>query len=203
MKFRSYETGVLCAVAFLLIGSAAFAQTTTASKPASQTSSAGAVSGRKSGSVIIVDREASSGTATQASSVTTAREASSGMATGRREASTGQASGRQDQFPKASGAIADENGNMQAAPNAKNSAHATESLATQSGSDQKHKAGMSGAQSNPLYQSSGTSGTNPLYEPKDRSTVKTGGSGTPAPVQYKDGEDGTTRTRPGSNKVNK
>ncbi len=183
MKFRSYETGVLCAVAFLLIGSAAFAQTTNASKPTSQPSSAGAASGRKSGSVIVVDREASSG-----------------MATGRREASTGQASGRQDQFPKASGAIADENGNAQAAPNAKNSGHASESLAPQSGSDQKQKAGMSGVQSNPLYQPNGTSGTNPLFEPKDKSTVKTSGSTTPAPQQYKDGEDGTTRTRPGNNK---
>ncbi len=184
MKIRSYETGVLCAVAFLLVGSAAFAQTTTPSKTKPQTSSAGTASDRKSGSVIVLDREASSG-----------------MASGRREASSGQASGRQDQFPKASGAIADQGADgPQAQFNARNSAHATESVAAQSGSDQKHKGSLAGAQSNPLYQSTGNSGTNPLYESKDKSALRTNGNAAPAPQQYKDGEDGTTRTRPGNNK---
>jgi hypothetical protein len=172
MKIRLYETGVLCAVAFLLIGSAAFAQTTTPSKTKSQTSSAGTASDRKSGSVIVLDREASSG----------------------------QASGRQDQFPKASGAIADQGAEgPQAQLIARNSAHATESVAAQSGSDQKHNGSMAGAQSNPLYQPTGNSGANPLYESKDKSALRTNGNAAPAPQQYKDGEDGTTRTRPGNN----
>jgi hypothetical protein len=181
MKIRSYETGVICAIAFLLIGTAAFAQTTTSSKPASQTSSASAATGRKSGSVIAADRDASSG-----------------MSTGRREANTGQASGRQDQFPKASGAITEQPG-AGAQSNARNSAHAVESLSASQPAGSSDKK-LANAQSNPLYQPKGTAGENPLFEPKSKTAAKPG-SAAPAPVEYKDGEDQTTRYRPGNNKT--
>ena len=149
--------------------------------------------GRKSGSVIVLDSE----------SVTTARETGSGMATGRRsgsiivhnddseitarEAGTGMATGKQSaQFnPR---------------EYSRNSAHAMESL--DAGSKDAGK--MSQAQSNPLYKDSGMQGTNPLYQGKDRTAAPpSGGTGSKPVVEYKDGEDGVSHTRPGNHKPTK
>ena len=65
---------------------------------------------------------------------------------------------------------------------------------------------MQNAQSNPLYEKK-MEGTNPLYEGRD-SAAKTkassnGSTTTHDVVEYKDGEDATTRYRPGNNKTTK
>ena len=151
----------------------------------------GMATGRKSGSIIVLDRDSATGQAS-------GREASSGMATGRRqyqpmvtarEAGSGMATGRREDAsaPAASGGSA----TQQAQMNARNSAHATESLSA----DQK--------QSNPLYQGNGQQGTNPLNQSKDKTAPKPNGTGSSAKpvVEYKDGEDQTTRYRPGNNKT--
>ena len=133
------------------------------------------------------------------SGVTTARETGSGMATGRRsgsviimnddsdiaarDAASGMATGK-----RVSG---DPHENL----NSRNSAHATEALDV----DAKHKANMSNVQSNPMYKDRGMQGTNPLYEGKDRTAAPPSSNGS-QPAQYKDGEDGTTHTRPGNHK---
>ena len=138
-------------------------------------------------------------TATYESGVTTARETGSGMATGRRsgsviimnddsdiaarDAASGMATGK-----RVSG---DPHENL----NSRNSAHATESLDV----DSKHKGNMSNVQSNPMYKDRGMQGTNPLYEGKDRTAAPPSSNGS-QPAQYKDGEDGTTHTRPGNHK---
>jgi hypothetical protein len=129
-------------------------------------------------------REASSGHAS-------GREASSGMATGGGEASCGQASEREDQGPKASGAITEQGADAQASP-PRSSAHATESLAPSVQADSKK---MGSAQSNPLYQPNGHSSQSALYDSNRK-------SGAVVHQDYKDGEDQTTRTRPGNKKTN-
>jgi hypothetical protein len=53
---------------------------------------------------------------------------------------------------------------------------------------------------NPLHESHGSSGQNPLYEPKDKAAAKPG-RGTTEAQPYKDPEDMTTRYRPGNNKT--
>jgi len=173
MSLGSFRTPVIAAVVTLMITPHGTAQAPADSKTAKP-------------------RDTSSGQAS-------GREAASGMASGRKSGSVvaadfnhrdahqdqpGNASGRQDQFPKASGAVA---GQPQPQSNARNSAHATESI-TESGKAVNNK--LANAQSNPLYKDNGMSGENPLYESKDKTA-------------YKDGEDPVTRTRPGNNKTNK
>lgn len=150
----------------------------------------GMATGRKSGSVIVLDRE----------SVTTARETGSGMATGRRSGSI-VVTGSDDDRKGAGASVGKPTlGDPHEYANARNSAHATESLDARS----KHAGNMSQAQSNPMYKDSGTQGTNPLYEPKDKKTSAPPSSGNGAqPVEYKDGEDGVSHTRPGNHKPGK
>jgi len=186
-------------------------QSSAASVSEREASSGMATGKRQHQPVTITAREASSGMATgrvegsqpnqpsaYESGVVTAREASSGMATGRksgsvvaadynyaaseREASSGMATGKRV------------SGDPHEYLNERNSAHATESLDAAS----KDAAKMSTVQSNPLYKDGGSVGTNPLYKGNDR-TAAPSGSGT-KPVQYKDGEDGTTHTRPANHK---
>ena len=201
-----------CAAVVVLLGSLASAQSkpkaqqSSQEQPAAQNqpsassreASSGMATGRRSGSIIVHD--------TESSNVQAPREASSGMATGRRqhepitvtarEAGSGMATGRK------SGSVVymdrdatDATAASQPEANARNSAHATESLK----SDSK----LSNAQSNPLYKDSGMQGTNPMYQQKDK-TAAPASSGAPAtPQAYKDGEDGTSHTRPGNHKPSK
>ena len=132
------------------------------------------------------------------SGVVTARETSSGMATGRRsgsvvvvnddseitarEAGSGMATGNQAQFnPR---------------EYSRNSAHAAESLDGAS----KDAGKVSQAQSNPMYKDGGLQGSNPMYQGKDRTAAPSSGGNGSKPAEYKDGEDGTTRARPGNHK---
>jgi hypothetical protein len=174
-------------------------------------------------------------------SVQTAREASSGMATGRREAGSGQASGREAQSGMATGrrqyqplptreasaaptnpeatnsvqtareassgmATGRKSGSVIAADfnydrNAKNSGHATEKLDAVAGSGETQQTPKS---SNPMYKDGGNVGENPLYEGKDKTAAAPKPSATGHDVvEYKDGEDGTMRYRPGNNKTTK
>ncbi len=107
------------------------------------------------------------------SSVQTAREASSGMATGRRQHEPIAVS----------------------ADKSLGSAHATESVATAAPAAET-------VSSNPLHKGNQTAGTNPLYESKEKQAAPSSGASTDV-VEYKDGEDGTTRSRPGNNKTSK
>jgi len=190
-------------------------QSSTPSISEREASSGMATGRRQHQPVTITAREASSGMATGRrmdapesttapaaadSGVTTARETSSGMATGRKsgsvimhdresetaagEASSGMATGK------------NVSGDPHESLNARNSAHATESLDAAS----KDAAKMSHVQSNPLYKGSGMEGTNPLYEGKSRTAAPPSGNGSKPVVEYKDGEDGTTHTRPGNHK---
>jgi hypothetical protein len=190
MPIGSFKNPLIYAIATLMITPHGTAQSSAGSKAVKpRDASSGQASGRDAATGMSTGRrEASSGQAS-------GREAASGQASGRksgsvvaadfnyRDAQSGQASGRQDQFPKASGAVADE---PQVQSNARNSAHATEALdSTTAGNN---KAGN--VQSNPMYKDNGKSGQNPLYESKDKSA-------------YKDGEDPVTHTRPNNNKTNK
>lgn len=121
------------------------------------------------------------------STSTEAREAQSGMASGRREAQSGQAVGK-----------ATVTGEVQPAGKSLGSAHAVESL--DSKPTQQNEEKMNGAQSNPMYKDSGTKGENPLYEGKDKIAAPTAGASHDV-VEYKDPEDMTTRYRPGNNKT--
>ena len=111
-----------------------------------------------------------------------ARETSSGMASGKRQHAdvTIEGSANADQATSL---------------NSKSSAHATESLNT----EQKPQ-----AQSNPLYKDNTNQGSNPLFEGKAKTAAKPGDNGSKSKtVEYKDGEDQTSRTRPGNNKPSK
>lgn len=70
-----------------------------------------------------------------------------------------------------------------------------------------HAAGKrSDAQSNPTYKDNGRSGTNPLFEAKDKAVFPGSGKGNgskPSVIEYKDGEDGVSHTRPGNHKPSK
>jgi hypothetical protein len=107
------------------------------------------------------------------------REASSGMATGRRQYQGGQATERKSgsvvaaDFDSKSRVTTSQPGSQPAAKSL-GSAHATESL--------------------------GASGENPLYEGKDK-TAAAPAAHSHEVVEYKDGEDMTTRYRPGNNKT--
>lgn len=64
----------------------------------------------------------------------------------------------------------------------------------------KHRGQMSSAQSNPMYQEKKTSGTNPLFEAKDKTLQppQPSGKSGAAVVEYKDGEDSTVRGKQAS-----
>ncbi|HEV2215062.1 MAG TPA: hypothetical protein VGR64_07210 [Terracidiphilus sp.] len=64
----------------------------------------------------------------------------------------------------------------------------------------KHRAKMGTAQSNPMYQEKKTSGTNPLFEAKDKTLQppQPSGKSGAAVVEYKDGEDSTVRGKQAS-----
>lgn len=72
--------------------------------------------------------------------------------------------------------------------NARNSAHASEAV--------------SGKMLNAQSADSGRTGVNPLYEAKDKTAAPPSGNanGSKPVIEYKDGEDGTTHTRPGNHK---
>lgn len=180
------------AVAVLvLLTTVAAAQTQTPKKPATpapkgqsadRESSAPSVSevtmgkqatDRKSGSVIVLDRDTASGHAS-------GREVSSGMATGRRQHEPVLLSD-----DKSLG-----------------SAHATESLAAPTQADKAKGGQMQNASTNPLYKDNKSVGTNPLYESKDKQAAPKPGTNHDV-VEYKDPEDMTTRYRPGNNKTSK
>ena len=126
------------------------------------------------------------------------REVSSGMATGRRsgsvivldrEAQTGMATGRRQHQPI-----------LTVADKSLGSAHATESVTApatdaEGGNTQK-------ASSSPMYKDNTKSGDNPLFESKDKQAAQKPGTSHET-VEYKDGEDMTTRYRPGNNKTSK
>ena len=169
-------------------------------------------------------REASSGMATgrreAASGQASGREAQSGMATGRRqyqplpirdasaaptspeatnsvqtarEASSGMATGRK------SGSVIAADFDYK---NAKNSGHATEKLDV--APEGTGNAKPSPVSSNPMYKDGGNVGENPLYQGKDKTAAAPKPTATGHDVvEYKDGEDGTMRYRPGNNKTAK
>jgi len=189
-------------VAVVVIAAAVAAAQTPKDQKQSQPS---ATQSRQASIPSVSERETGSGMATgkrQHEPVSiTAREAISGMATGRksgsvvaadfnsvttaRETGSGMATGKQV------------SGNPHEPLTERNSAHATESL----DADSKRAANMSSAQSNPLYKDPGTAGSNPLYQGKDKVAAPSN-NGT-KPAEYKDGEDGTTHTRPANHKPSK
>lgn len=154
----------------------------------------------------ISEREAATGMASgrrQHQPVTvTAREASSGMATDRKSGSVivldndSVTNAREAGSAMAAGKIV--SGDPHENLNSRNSAHASEAL----DAGAKDAGKMSESQSNPLYKDGGAKGSNPLYEGEDRTAAPTTGAGT-KPAEYKDGEDGTTHTRPGNHKPTK
>jgi len=114
--------------------------------------------------------EGSNPLAAYESGVVTARETGSGIATGKR------VSGDPHEYLES-----------------RNSAHATDDAVS------KDAGKLSDAQSNPMYKDSGLQGSNPLYQGKDRTATPPSNNG-PKPADYKDGEDGTSHTRPGNHK---
>jgi hypothetical protein len=187
MKMRSYGKTILYAVGFLFLAALAIAQAPATSKTVKPHDTA--------------------------SSQATGRDAASGQATGRKSGAINaadfkntdrQLSGHVDQFPKASGAVAETpSGQSAALPslNAKDSAHATESLEGALSSGTGKAAKTSSEASNAVYKENGTTGENPLYQGKDKTAATT--STGHETVEYKDGEDGTMRYRPGNNKTTK
>jgi hypothetical protein len=209
MKVRILFHGV--AVVALVATVVAAAQTpSTPKKPAGAAPTQSA--DRQSSAPSISEREASSGMATgkrqyKPISITAGRESSapsvserevgSGMATGRksgsvmaadREAQSGMASGRRQHQPI-----------LTVAEESRTSAHATESLSVAEPAADS-KGNMQGVSSNPMYKDNTMSGNNPLYESKDKQAAPNAG-GSHDTVEYKDGEDMTTRTRPGNHKA--
>ncbi len=173
-------------------------------RPSSETAS-GHATGREASSGQASGREAQSGMSTgrrqyepsltreETSAAPTSPEAASGVQTAR-EASSGMATGRK------SGSI--QAGDFNRGPNAKSSAHATETLDAAPGGSGVPAQTSKG--SNPLYKESGSAGVNPLYESKDKTAAAPEPNATGhAVVEYKDGEDGTMRYRPGNNKTAK
>ncbi len=137
------------------------------------TSSSAQTTDRKSGSVIILERDAASGHAS-------GREASSGMATGRR------------QYQPV--IITNEK--------SLGSAHATESVTAATQADKAKGGQMQNASTNPMYKDNKSEGSNPLYESKGKQAAPAAGASHDV-VEYKDPEDMTTRYRPGNNKTSK
>lgn len=79
------------------------------------------------------------------------------------------------------------------------STHAAESTSAQTGSVTQHGK-MGSAQTNPMYKDKGTSGTNPLFEGKDKNVQPSHHSGatTHEVVEYKDGDDPVMHAHKGS-----
>ena len=105
-----------------------------------------------------------------------------------REAQSGMATGRRQHQPI-----------LTVADDSRNSAHASESLSAEQ-TVGKSKGNMQNVSSNPMYKDNTMSGNNPLYEPKDKQAAPNTG-GTHETVEYKDGEDMTTHSRPGNHKT--
>jgi hypothetical protein len=196
MKMRTVGKTILYTAGFLVLAALAIAQAPATSKTVKPRDAA---SGQASG------REASSGMASgrrqnkplsahEDPNVTpTNSEATDGAATASEAAS--QASGRKSGMVNAADFKKD--------LNAKSSGHATESLAVSDGASSSDPE-KSTKTSNPLYQQSGNSGENPLFEPKDKTvTAPKPNANAPETVEYKDGEDRNTRYRPGNNKTTK
>jgi hypothetical protein len=190
------------AAVVVLAAAVAAAQT---QKDKAKPSQTGASQEPQSSTPSVSEREMSSGMASgrrQHQPVTvTAREASSGMATGRKSDSV-ILQDRESVTPaRDSGSALPTGRQVSSDPhvseNARTSAHATESLDAAS----KDAAKLSQAQSNPMYKDGGSQGTNPLYQGKDRTAAPpSSGNGSKPVVEYKDGEDATTHTRPGNHK---
>jgi hypothetical protein len=165
--------------------------------------STGMATGRRQHQPVTITARESSQPSVSELGVVSAREASSGMATGRKSGSviahdrdsvtTARESG--SGLPTGKAVSGDPHVNE----NARNSAHATESLDAAS----KDAAKLSEAHSNPMYKDNGLQGTNPLYQGKDKMSAPPSGNGPKPVVEYKDGEDGTTHTRPGNHKPGK
>jgi hypothetical protein len=82
------------------------------------------------------------------------------------------------------------------------SAHASESVATPAPAATAKGDEMKTVSSNPLYKGNESAGANPLYQSKEKQAAP-GSAGSTHVVEYKDGEDMTTRYRPGNNKTSK
>lgn len=144
--------------------------------------STGMASGKRQHSPISI----SAGRESSAPSVSE-REASSGMASGKRQYSAPSVSEREASSGMASGKRQHEPVRIEAAaPEA-------------AGTDAKG-GNMQNASSNPMYKGNTSAGSNPLYEPKDKQAAPKPGTSHDT-VEYKDGEDMTTRYRPGNNKT--
>jgi hypothetical protein len=190
------------AAVVVLAAAVAAAQTPKENAKPSQT---GASQDRQSSTPSVSEREMSSGLASgrrqHQPATDTAREASSGMATGRKSGSVIVQDSESVTPARDSGSALptcrQASGDPHVDENARTSAHATESLDAAS----KDPAKLSQAQSNPMYKDGGSEGTNPLYQGKDRTAApSSGGNGSRPVLEYKDGEDGTTHTRPGNHK---
>jgi hypothetical protein len=190
------------AAVVVLAAAVAAAQTPKENAKPSQT---GASQDRQSSTPSVSEREMSSGLASgrrqHQPATDTAREASSGMATGRKSGSVIVQDSESVTPARDSGSALptcrQASGDPHVDENARTSAHATESLDAAS----KDPAKLSQAQSNPMYKDGGSEGTNPLYQGKDRTAApSSGGNGCRPVLEYKDGEDGTTHTRPGNHK---
>ena len=190
------------AAVVVLAAAVAAAQTPKENAKPSQT---GASQDRQSSTPSVSEREMSSGMASgrrqQQPATITAREASSGMATGRKSGSVIVQDSESVTPARESGSALptgrEVSGDPHADENARTSAHASESLDAAS----KDAAKLSQAQSSPMYKDGGNQGTNPLYQGKDRMAAPPSSGNVSKPVvEYKDGEDGTTHTRPGNHK---
>ena len=185
MRKRFVSTSILSAAALVLFASGAVAQSAPAANQTKPHEDGNAQStGRKSGSVVAADYKNAA-----------TRDNGSGMATGRRQyepitaresdASNEDARNSAHEAEPVDGASMGKNELQQEAEN---------NAATQKKT--------TAAQSNPMYKDSGMSGTNPLYEGKDK-TATAPASKSHETVEYKDPEDMTTRYRPGNNKTTK
>jgi hypothetical protein len=106
-----------------------------------------------------------------------------------RESSSGMMTGRRQHEPV-----------LKSADKSLGSAHATESVNAPAPAADAKGGNMQNASSNPMYKENTQSGTNPLYESKDKQAAAKPGTGHET-VEYKDPEDVTTRYRPGNNKT--
>lgn len=176
----------------LLVCAAAFAQTKTSNTSNSeQAVGHSATTARETGSGMATGKQTASGmkhleqknivhrdlAARQASgagtnsSASPAREAGSGMATGRREAGSGMATGKREAAVGSTGEASTQTVTPRDVSTGQASGKRQHGpvMATEHGSGlATGKAKMSGAQSNPMYKDDGKSGTNPLYESKDK-----------------------------------
>jgi len=186
---------------FVLAAVVAAAQSPTDKSKAAQTT---ASQSRESSIPSVSEREAATGMASgrrQHQPITiTARETSSGMATGRRSGSVIILDNDSATTARETGSGMATGKHVSGDPHeyvveSSNSAHAAVSLDAAS----KDAAKLEKTQSNPLYKDGGTKGSNPLYEGKERTAAPSGNNGS-KPVEYKDGEDGTTHTRPANHK---